>query len=187
MGEAKPKPGRKPPQQRTYAPNDVRNKAQPPAATTAAPAVPEAADADPAATRLQLTQQLMRAALANDAELLRTAIQHAESVGLSNEAAMARAKLDKLSAAPQQAPPPHPTQSEGFPAAGSKTVDRSGSGQARPRSPPPQQAAKNTRGDKGRRGAKQPAARKPENKTHASTRDRRETEQRDCSRGSMYE
>ena len=166
MGEAKPKPSAR---KRNYAPNDVRNKPTPPA--SAAPAVPDAPPAD-ADQRLQVTQQLMRAALANDAAMLRTAIQHAESVGLSNEAAMARAKLDKLSAAPQQAQQPQQTQPERAPAgrksdtrkgAGKDTAAgrRGGAGQARPRSPPAQPDAKPGRGDKDRR-AKQPAAREPE-------------------------
>ncbi len=46
--------------------------------------------------RLEVTRWLMRAALAGNANELRQAIGQAEKLGLTNEAAMAKAKLDKL-------------------------------------------------------------------------------------------
>ena len=64
--------------------------------------------------RLEVTRRLMRAALAGDAVELASAIGQAERAGLMDEAAMARAKLDKLQpaqaraqqgAAPQRARP----------------------------------------------------------------------------------
>ena len=73
------------------------NALQPEAELRGAAMSGSADSADMAAEeRLEVTRRLMRAALAGDAVELASAIGQAERAGLMNEAAMARAKLDKL-------------------------------------------------------------------------------------------